>query len=209
MMRLRSGYGARPYQMRRSAAKLRRARFDGAAIEVRPSLEDRIPYPGRPASRDSIRRAAEPGSLSGAALPVDSYGRERPCQEQKFRSPAPSNGNREGNAGDRLGQENKSLPPKRNSKDASIAKGAGGRDIPVMRTVTETQSTAFDPFGEPVADGVARACPDAAGDRTARRIGGAVFWTLALAILAGRVYAYDLSVVQSVATHAAQALALR
>ncbi|WP_457108230.1 hypothetical protein [Methylobacterium sp. P5_C11] len=78
-----------------------------------------------------------------------------------------------------------------------------------MRSAPENQSTAFDPFGEPVTEGVARACPDAAGDRTARRVGGAVFWTLALAILAGRVYAYDLPVVQAVATHAAQALALR
>ncbi|GJE14050.1 MULTISPECIES: hypothetical protein [Methylobacterium] len=78
-----------------------------------------------------------------------------------------------------------------------------------MRSVSETQATAFDPFGEPVADGVARACPDAAGDRTARRVGGAVFWALALAILAGRVYAYDLPAVQHVAAHAAQVLALR
>lgn len=78
-----------------------------------------------------------------------------------------------------------------------------------MRTLIETQPAAFDPFGEPVADGVARACPEAAGDRTARRVGGAVFWTLALAILAGRVYAYDLPVVQSVAVQAAHMLALR
>jgi hypothetical protein len=37
----------------------------------------------------------------------------------------------------------------------------------------------------------------------------AVFWTLALAILAGRVYTYDLPTVQTVAAHAAQVLALR
>ena len=80
-----------------------------------------------------------------------------------------------------------------------------------MRTLPDTRSTtlAFDPFGEPVADGVAEACPTASGDRTARRVGGAVFWTLALAILAGRVYAYDMPVVQSVAAYAAQAVALR
>ncbi len=78
-----------------------------------------------------------------------------------------------------------------------------------MRNVPETHATAFDPFGEPVAAGVARACPDNAGDRTARRVGGAVFWTLALAILAGRVYAYDLPTVQAVAAHAVQAIALR
>ena len=79
----------------------------------------------------------------------------------------------------------------------------------VMRTVSETQATTFDPFGEPVTDGAARACPDTTGDRTARRVGGAVFWTLALAILAGRVYAYDLPAVQHVATQAVQMLALR
>ena len=78
-----------------------------------------------------------------------------------------------------------------------------------MSSVSETHATAFDPFGEPVTDGVARACPDAAGDRTARRVGGAVFWTLALAILAGRVYAYDLPTVQHVAAQAVQVLALR
>jgi hypothetical protein len=78
-----------------------------------------------------------------------------------------------------------------------------------MRNGPETHATTFDPFGEPVTDGVARVCPDAAGDRTARRVGGAVFWTLALAILAGRVYAYDLPTVQTVAAHAAQVLALR
>ena len=78
-----------------------------------------------------------------------------------------------------------------------------------MRTQPEIRPTAFDPFGEPVADGVARACPEVAGDRTARRVGGAVFWTLALAILAGRIYAYDMPVVQDVAAQAVQMLALR
>ncbi|MCJ2072042.1 hypothetical protein MKK75_25125 [Methylobacterium sp. J-030] len=78
-----------------------------------------------------------------------------------------------------------------------------------MSTRSEIRPTAFDPFGEPVTDGVARACPEAAGDRTARRVGGAVFWTLALAILAGRIYAYDMPAVQDVAAHAVQMLALR
>ena len=78
-----------------------------------------------------------------------------------------------------------------------------------MRTHPEAQPIAFDPFGEPVTDGVARACPEIAGDRTARRVGGVVFWTLALAILAGRVYAYDMPAVQDVAAHAVQMLALR
>jgi hypothetical protein len=78
-----------------------------------------------------------------------------------------------------------------------------------MRTHSDIRPTAFDPFGEPVTDGVARACPEVSGDRTARRIGGAVFWTLALAILAGRIYAYDLPTVQAVAAQTAQVLALR
>ncbi|SFL71594.1 hypothetical protein [Methylobacterium pseudosasicola] len=80
-----------------------------------------------------------------------------------------------------------------------------------MRTTPDIRSTtmAFDPFGEPVAQGVAEACPTAAGDRTARRIGGAVFWTLALAILAGRIYAYDMPAVQTAASYVAQVVALR
>ncbi|MDP4025181.1 hypothetical protein Q8W71_21345 [Methylobacterium sp. NEAU 140] len=79
-----------------------------------------------------------------------------------------------------------------------------------MRTASDLQAqAAYDPFGEPVAEGVARACPPSAGDRTARRIGGAVFWSLALAILAGRIYASDLPVTQTVAVYAAQVVALR
>jgi hypothetical protein len=78
-----------------------------------------------------------------------------------------------------------------------------------MQTLPKIRPAAFDPFGEPVADGVAQACPASAGDRTARRVGGAVFWTLALAILAGRIYAYDLPTVQAVAAQTAQVLALR
>ncbi|MCJ2013667.1 hypothetical protein [Methylobacterium sp. J-076] len=83
-----------------------------------------------------------------------------------------------------------------------------------MRNTSATASTpeteaAFDPFGEPVAAGVARACTGSAGDRTARRIGGAVFWSLALLILAGRIYAADLPVTQVVASYAAQMVALR
>ncbi|KOX40026.1 hypothetical protein ADL19_32960 [Streptomyces purpurogeneiscleroticus] len=78
-----------------------------------------------------------------------------------------------------------------------------------MRIIPDRRSTmpTFDPFGEPVADGVARA--SSAGDRMALRIGGAVFWTLALAILAGRIYAFDMPAVQSVATYATQVVALR
>jgi hypothetical protein len=79
-------------------------------------------------------------------------------------------------------------------------------------SATRPETTAFDPFGEPVAEGVARACASNAGDRSARRIGGAVFWGLALLILAGRIYASDLPVAQTVmaqANHIAQAVALR
>ena len=96
-------------------------------------------------------------------------------------------------------------------KTRPLRKGVPGATFALMRSHSETQSAAFDPFGEPGADGVGRACTpaSAAGDRAARRFGGAVFWTLALAILAGRVYAYDLPVVQDVAAHAAQVLALR
>ncbi|SDO66236.1 hypothetical protein SAMN05216360_13410 [Methylobacterium phyllostachyos] len=101
------------------------------------------------------------------------------------------------------------LPAQENTKDASIADDHPGGDIPDMRTYPEARPTAFDPFGEPVTDGVARVCPEATGDRTARRVAGAVFWTLAVVILAGRVYAYDMPAVQNVAAHAVQMLALR
>ena len=79
------------------------------------------------------------------------------------------------------------------------------RDIPDIHS----PATTFDPFGEPVAEGVARACASAAGDRRARRVGGALFWSLALAILAGRIYAADLPITQTVAAYAAQVVALR
>ena len=79
-----------------------------------------------------------------------------------------------------------------------------------MSTISETRpATTFDPFGEPVTEGVANACTSNAGDRAARRIGGAVFWSLALLILAGRVYAYDMPVVSQVASYATQLVAMR
>lgn len=58
------------------------------------------------------------------------------------------------------------------------------RNTSAMATSSQAE-TAYDPFGEPVTEGIASACTGNAGDRTARRIGGAVFWSLALAILAG------------------------
>lgn len=84
-----------------------------------------------------------------------------------------------------------------------------------MRATSESPvATTFDPFGEPVVGGVGGACTSGActgdaGDRTARRIGGAVFWSLALLILAGRVYAYDGPLVAQVAAYAAQVVATR
>lgn len=79
-----------------------------------------------------------------------------------------------------------------------------------MRNTPDTWSslTSFDPFGEPVPEGIARACISTAGDDTARRIGGVIFWSLALLILAGRIYAADLLVTQTVASYAAQIVAL-
>ncbi len=74
---------------------------------------------------------------------------------------------------------------------------------PSAQTTSVSTETAFDPFGEPVADGVARACPSG-GDRTAWRVGAAVFWSLALAILAGRIYASDLPVAHTVVAYASQ-----
>lgn len=81
------------------------------------------------------------------------------------------------------------------------------RNTSAMASSSQAE-TAYDPFGEPVTEGVARACTSNAGDRTARRIGGAVFWSLALAILAGRVYAYDLPVTQTVVAYATQLVSI-
>lgn len=44
----------------------------------------------------------------------------------------------------------------------------------------------FDPYGEPLP--VARDTALSAGDRRARRLAVAVFWTLALTLVAGRIY---------------------
>jgi hypothetical protein len=71
------------------------------------------------------------------------------------------------------------------------------------QTTSTAAETAFDPFGEPVTDGVARDCASG-GDRTAWRVGAAVFWSLALAILAGRIYALDVPVAHTVVAYAAQ-----
>ncbi len=83
------------------------------------------------------------------------------------------------------------------------------RNPSATATFSGTEPTAFDPFGEPVAEGVARACPTAQGDRTARRVGGAVFWSLALLILAGRIYASDIPVVETVSSTITHLASLR
>lgn len=70
-----------------------------------------------------------------------------------------------------------------------------------------SETVAFDPFGEPVAVGTAESCATA-GDRTARRVGGAVFWALALAILAGRIYVSDIPVSQTVTAYVAHLASL-
>ncbi len=66
----------------------------------------------------------------------------------------------------------------------------------------------FDPFGEPITEEVERAGGTAAGDRMARRIGSAMFWSIALLILAGRIFAADLPVTQTVAAYASKIVAL-
>ncbi|GJE14294.1 hypothetical protein [Methylobacterium longum] len=88
-----------------------------------------------------------------------------------------------------------------------------------MRSISDTHPAtlatpfvapmAFDPFGEFVTAGMVGTCPSGTGDRTARWIGSAVFWSLALATLAGRIYAYDMPVVSQVAAYATQVVALR
>ena len=58
-----------------------------------------------------------------------------------------------------------------------------------MSDTSDTRQPAFDPFGEPM--GFARAGTDAAADRKGfreTRRAMAVFWALALLLLAGRVY---------------------
>jgi hypothetical protein len=83
------------------------------------------------------------------------------------------------------------------------------RSPSALASQSRSEPTAFDPFGEPVAVGVAQACTTTAGDRTARRIGGAVFWSLALLILAGRIYASDIPVTETVMSTFTQIAALR
>ena len=82
----------------------------------------------------------------------------------------------------------------------------------MMRTFPDTAPTlAFDPFGEPVTEGFWQVCPSSseAGDRTARRVGGVVFWTLALVIMAGRIHVHDMPTTRDVVAYPSPAVALR
>jgi hypothetical protein len=74
---------------------------------------------------------------------------------------------------------------------------------PSAQTNSTSREIAFDPFGEPVTEGVVRDCATG-GDRTAWRVGAAVFWGLAVAILAGRIYASDIPVAHTVVAFATQ-----
>jgi hypothetical protein len=84
--------------------------------------------------------------------------------------------------------ENGSLQSEGIWKDASIDPEASEAEIVPMSTVPDSRQPAFDPFGEPMAP--ARSC-----DRAAERRGygetrraAILFWALALAFLAGRIY---------------------
>ncbi|WP_246692854.1 hypothetical protein [Methylobacterium sp. WL64] len=82
----------------------------------------------------------------------------------------------------------------------------------MMRTFPDTAPTlAFDPFGEPVVEGFWQVCPSSseAGDRIARRVGGVVFWTLALVILAGRIHVHVMPTAQDVVAYPSPAVSLR
>lgn len=66
-----------------------------------------------------------------------------------------------------------------------------------MSTTPHAQTVAYDPFGEPVA--CERVAVAGSGDRRARRAAVAVFWTLALALVGGRVYVADQPFAQTLA----------
>ncbi|ACL59438.1 hypothetical protein [Methylobacterium nodulans] len=55
-----------------------------------------------------------------------------------------------------------------------------------MNERPETTPTVFDPYGETLACG--SACPLEAGESRARRAAIVLFWSLALLLVAGRVY---------------------
>ncbi len=83
------------------------------------------------------------------------------------------------------------------------------RNPSAMASSTVPEPASFDPFGEPVTAALARECPSSSTDRTARRIGGLVFWSLALLILAGRIYTSDIPVTQAVMSAVTQIASLR
>ncbi|MFE1600467.1 hypothetical protein [Methylobacterium sp. ID0610] len=61
----------------------------------------------------------------------------------------------------------------------------------------EARAVAFDPYGEPLDAG--RESAPSPGDRRARSVAVAVFWTLALTLVAGRIYVDPAPVTQTVA----------
>ncbi|MFD1303798.1 hypothetical protein [Methylobacterium marchantiae] len=71
---------------------------------------------------------------------------------------------------------------------------------------TSLRATSFDPYGEPVCDD--RSVAMVQGDRRARNAAIAVFWTLALTLIAGRVYFSDQSVGQTIILAQAQIASL-
>lgn len=71
-----------------------------------------------------------------------------------------------------------------------------------MSRHSEISATSFDPYGEPVFDD--RAAPMVQGDRRARNAAIAIFWILALLLIAGRVYVSDQSLGETVAATQAQ-----
>lgn len=66
-----------------------------------------------------------------------------------------------------------------------------------MSNCPDSAATTFDPFGEPMAETRAPTAP--AGDRRARNAAVAVFWGLALLLIAGRAYLGDKPVAEMVA----------
>ena len=62
---------------------------------------------------------------------------------------------------------------------------AAGATFSVMKTVS--QSADFDAFGDPAVGGSTRA----RSTRRARNVAVAVFWSVALLLIAGRIYQHD------------------
>ncbi len=75
------------------------------------------------------------------------------------------------------------------------------RTTPQKRTAGTARSVSFDPFGEPLDMGRTEACRgETPRDGVAYRATAAVFWTLALLLVAGRVYFSETPVAQTFAS---------